>query len=333
MTMSVPAAEHVVDGDPVDEIGRVGLDAAPSWLSERLADDAHPHAVRAFTAARETFIASRRIDMGAPGRVARSRPHVAVPLGRQSRRPAVGGALVARRSHARAGRARGVRPDRRRTGRGGAHALRRRPHQRRLLPAVPAPRARTRPAAAHDEGEPDPAPLRGDRRVARAPRARRCAARGRDRSARPRVPARAGVGVVHLRRPDRRRAPRAPIAPAWPSVCCCARTDRHPEQTDAVPGPLPLRHAVERQRPVRARQQHRLLRGDGHGRQRLDDPPRRTRPAWRRDRRMRVARRASIATRPSFPDALEVGISRGATGHVRASPGASASCERARRSR
>jgi hypothetical protein len=44
-------------------IATAGSDAAPSWLSQRLADGAHPDPVRAFEAARETFIASRRIDM------------------------------------------------------------------------------------------------------------------------------------------------------------------------------------------------------------------------------------------------------------------------------
>jgi hypothetical protein len=45
-------------------IATVGVDAAPSWLSERLTPDAHPDAVRAFERARETFIAGHRIDMG-----------------------------------------------------------------------------------------------------------------------------------------------------------------------------------------------------------------------------------------------------------------------------
>jgi len=45
-------------------IATVGVAAAPSWLSDRLADGAHDDAVRAFNAARETFIAGRRIDMG-----------------------------------------------------------------------------------------------------------------------------------------------------------------------------------------------------------------------------------------------------------------------------
>lgn len=46
-------------------IATVGLAAAPSWLSERLASGAHPDARRAFDSARESFIAGRRIDMGA----------------------------------------------------------------------------------------------------------------------------------------------------------------------------------------------------------------------------------------------------------------------------
>ncbi|QEO16219.1 hypothetical protein FLP10_11575 [Agromyces intestinalis] len=41
----------------------VGLESAPSWLSERL--ETHADARRAFDEARETFIAGRRIDMGA----------------------------------------------------------------------------------------------------------------------------------------------------------------------------------------------------------------------------------------------------------------------------
>jgi hypothetical protein len=46
-------------------IADVGLRAAPSWLSERLEPGVHADAVRAFAAAREMFIAGRRIDMGA----------------------------------------------------------------------------------------------------------------------------------------------------------------------------------------------------------------------------------------------------------------------------
>ncbi|BDV29882.1 QsdR family transcriptional regulator [Microbacterium terricola] len=49
---------------PPQSIATVGLTTAPSWLSERLADGAHPDAARAFDLAREAFIAGRRIDMG-----------------------------------------------------------------------------------------------------------------------------------------------------------------------------------------------------------------------------------------------------------------------------
>lgn len=46
----------------VASIATVGVAAAPSWLSERMA--AHPDARRAFDLAREQFIGGRRIDMG-----------------------------------------------------------------------------------------------------------------------------------------------------------------------------------------------------------------------------------------------------------------------------
>ena len=54
--MPTTTAPHAVS------IATVGLAAAPSWLSERLAT--HPDALRAFEAARETFIDGHRIDMG-----------------------------------------------------------------------------------------------------------------------------------------------------------------------------------------------------------------------------------------------------------------------------
>lgn len=54
--MSAPAPEATVT------IATVGVDAAPSWLSERMAS--HPDARRAFDRARELFIAGQRIDMG-----------------------------------------------------------------------------------------------------------------------------------------------------------------------------------------------------------------------------------------------------------------------------
>ncbi|WP_169053954.1 QsdR family transcriptional regulator [Agromyces sp. H66] len=50
--------------DDAPTIATVGLTAAPSWLSERLAGGSHPDAVRAFGLAREAFIGGRRIDMG-----------------------------------------------------------------------------------------------------------------------------------------------------------------------------------------------------------------------------------------------------------------------------
>ncbi|MGA7149049.1 MAG: QsdR family transcriptional regulator [Microbacterium sp.] len=49
---------------PPATIASVGVDAAPSWLSERLGESPRPDAMRAFEAARETFIDARRIDMG-----------------------------------------------------------------------------------------------------------------------------------------------------------------------------------------------------------------------------------------------------------------------------
>ncbi|WP_350348964.1 QsdR family transcriptional regulator [Agromyces sp. G08B096] len=59
-TAAAARADHPAGDQP---IAAVGLDAAPSWLSERLRT--HPDADRAFRLARETFIAGRRIDMGA----------------------------------------------------------------------------------------------------------------------------------------------------------------------------------------------------------------------------------------------------------------------------
>lgn len=44
-------------------LATIGLDAAPSWLSERLASGEHPDAARAVDAAREIFFTGRRIDM------------------------------------------------------------------------------------------------------------------------------------------------------------------------------------------------------------------------------------------------------------------------------
>lgn len=48
-----------------DSIASVGVTAAPSVLSTRLREHSHSDARRAFQAARETFIAGERIDMGA----------------------------------------------------------------------------------------------------------------------------------------------------------------------------------------------------------------------------------------------------------------------------
>ncbi|WP_315095319.1 QsdR family transcriptional regulator [uncultured Cellulomonas sp.] len=47
-----------------DGLGRIGTRVAPSWLSQRLEDGEHAEALRAFVAARETFIEGARIDMG-----------------------------------------------------------------------------------------------------------------------------------------------------------------------------------------------------------------------------------------------------------------------------
>jgi hypothetical protein len=47
------------------EIAVVGLQAAPTRLSARLAPGNHPDALRAFERARETFVSGQRIDMGA----------------------------------------------------------------------------------------------------------------------------------------------------------------------------------------------------------------------------------------------------------------------------
>lgn len=56
---STPTAPH--DDAP---IATVGLEAAPTPLSLRLAPGAHADARRAFDLARETFVAGRRVDMG-----------------------------------------------------------------------------------------------------------------------------------------------------------------------------------------------------------------------------------------------------------------------------
>ena len=60
----MPATTRAHTDTEAAAISTVGLRAAPSWLSERLGEDGHPDAVRAFDAARTTFIEGRRIDMG-----------------------------------------------------------------------------------------------------------------------------------------------------------------------------------------------------------------------------------------------------------------------------
>ena len=55
-----PSTDH-----PATTIGTVGLEVAPSWLSNRLADGGHAGSRRAFALAREQFIDGRRIDMSA----------------------------------------------------------------------------------------------------------------------------------------------------------------------------------------------------------------------------------------------------------------------------
>lgn len=59
--MSTPAPSEVDVAAPT--IADVGVDAAPSWLSARIA--VHDDARRAFDLARQQFIDGRRIDMGA----------------------------------------------------------------------------------------------------------------------------------------------------------------------------------------------------------------------------------------------------------------------------
>ena len=60
---STPTSQPV--GSPISApISSVGLRAAPTRLSARLADTTHPDARRAFDLARETFVSGGRIDMG-----------------------------------------------------------------------------------------------------------------------------------------------------------------------------------------------------------------------------------------------------------------------------
>ncbi|SKC82681.1 QsdR family transcriptional regulator [Krasilnikoviella flava] len=62
-TDTIDGADAVAQAEPAP-IAVVGLDAAPTALSARLASGAHPDAHRAFDLARETFVAGNRIDMG-----------------------------------------------------------------------------------------------------------------------------------------------------------------------------------------------------------------------------------------------------------------------------
>ena len=129
-------------------------------------------------------------------------------------------------------------------------------------------------------------------------------ARRGDRPAGPRVPARAHVGVVHLRRPHLgRHAERRPRPRRVPPPAAGRRLMADYRVRGAV------RDALERQRPVRPHQQHRLLRGDGHRRQRLDDPHRR-RSIRRPVRPIALCASSSCEFRASasFPEQLEVGI-------------------------
>ncbi|MFI2102584.1 QsdR family transcriptional regulator [Isoptericola sp. NPDC019693] len=64
---STPTASHDAGRDDEHDdapIATVGLEAAPTPLSLRLAPGAHADARRAFDLARETFVAGRRLDMG-----------------------------------------------------------------------------------------------------------------------------------------------------------------------------------------------------------------------------------------------------------------------------
>ncbi|QAY72180.1 hypothetical protein ET445_01325 [Agromyces protaetiae] len=64
MPSAPPAALTAPSAAPLT-IANVGLEVAPSWLSQRLVPGVHDDAVRAFGFARETFISGKRIDMGA----------------------------------------------------------------------------------------------------------------------------------------------------------------------------------------------------------------------------------------------------------------------------
>jgi hypothetical protein len=59
-----PGEDRSAPGTHGTDLARTGTAAAPSWLSQRLEEGAHPDTVHAFRLARETFIAGERIDMG-----------------------------------------------------------------------------------------------------------------------------------------------------------------------------------------------------------------------------------------------------------------------------
>lgn len=65
-TSTAPHDDGPRDDAPHDDapIATVGLEAAPTPLSLRLAPGVHADARRAFDVARETFVAGRRLDMG-----------------------------------------------------------------------------------------------------------------------------------------------------------------------------------------------------------------------------------------------------------------------------
>lgn len=66
MSDSATSTSTAIHDDAQDDapIATVGLEAAPTPLSGRLAPGAHADARRAFDLARETFLAGRRVDMG-----------------------------------------------------------------------------------------------------------------------------------------------------------------------------------------------------------------------------------------------------------------------------
>lgn len=63
-TIFATGADDGPPGTRGTALALIGTASAPSWLSQRLSCGEHPDAVAAFRAARETFIAGQRIDMG-----------------------------------------------------------------------------------------------------------------------------------------------------------------------------------------------------------------------------------------------------------------------------